>query len=91
MQKTSQSLLLAQRQLGQGMAEYIIIVALVAVAGIAVWSSVGSAIQHQAAAVATEIAGGDGASEVAAAQASAATAGAESAEQQLDDYTGQNN
>ena len=44
-------------QRGQGMAEYIIIVALVAVAGIAVWSSVGSAIHNQASGVAAELAG----------------------------------
>ncbi len=78
------------RQLGQGMAEYIIIVALVAVAGIAVWSSVGSAIHHQASGVATELAGGDGSAEQGAAVTSAGTAGTESAEETLADYHGQN-
>lgn len=81
---------LSRQQRGQGMAEYIIIVALVAVAGIAVWSSVGSAIHHQASGVAAELAGGSGAAEQALANTSATTAAAESVEQNLSDYHGQN-
>ena len=46
-----------QRQAGQGMAEYIIIVALVAVAGLATWELVGSSIGQSAAGVASAIAG----------------------------------
>jgi len=72
------------------MAEYIIIVALVAVAGIAVWSSVGSTIHHQASAVAAELAGGDGSGEQGQADASAQTAAGESTEQTLADFHGQN-
>lgn len=49
-----------RKQRGQGMAEYIIIVALVAVAGIATWELVGSSIGQSAAAVAASIAGADG-------------------------------
>ena len=45
------------RQAGQGMAEYIIIVALVAVAGLATWELVGSSIGQSAAGVASAIAG----------------------------------
>ena len=80
----------ATRQRGQGMAEYIIIVALVAVAGIAVWSSVGSTIHHQASAVAAELAGESGAAEQGQAAASAQTAATESTEQTLADFHGQN-
>ena len=47
------------RQAGQGMAEYIIIVALVAVAGIATWGLVGNSIGQSAAGVASAIAGTD--------------------------------
>lgn len=46
-----------RRQVGQGMAEYIIIVALVAVAGLATWELVGSSIGQSAAGVASAIAG----------------------------------
>jgi Flp pilus assembly pilin Flp len=45
---------------GQGMTEYIIIVALVAVAAIAVYQSFGQVIRAQTAAIASELAGEDG-------------------------------
>lgn len=45
------------RQRGQGMTEYIIIVALVAVAAIAVYQSFGRVIRSQTAAIASELAG----------------------------------
>lgn len=45
------------RQQGQGMTEYIIIVALVAVAAIAVYQSFGRVIRSQTAAIANELAG----------------------------------
>lgn len=45
------------RQRGQGMTEYIIIVALVAVAAIAVYQSFGRVIRSQTAAIANELAG----------------------------------
>lgn len=48
-----------RKQKGQGMAEYIIIVALVAVAGIATWELVGNSIGQSAAGVASAIAGTD--------------------------------
>lgn len=44
-------------QRGQGMTEYIIIVALVAVAAIAVYQSFGRVIRSQTAAIANELAG----------------------------------
>lgn len=46
-----------QKQRGQGMTEYIIIVALVAVAAIAVYQSFGRVIRSQTAAIANELAG----------------------------------
>lgn len=45
------------KQRGQGMTEYIIIVALVAVAAIAVYQSFGQVIRAQTAALANELAG----------------------------------
>ena len=45
------------RQLGQGMTEYIIIVALVAVAGISTYKIFGETIRHQVAGLADEVAG----------------------------------
>ena len=48
-----------KRQLGQGMTEYIIIVALVAIAAIGVYSAFGHTLQKNVAAV-TEAVGGNG-------------------------------
>lgn len=45
---------------GQGMTEYIIIVALIAVAAIGVTSLFGKTVRHQAGVVAVSIGGGDG-------------------------------
>lgn len=45
---------------GQGMSEYLIIVALIAVAGIAVMGLFGGAARNQVAAIANEIGGGAG-------------------------------
>jgi pilus assembly protein Flp/PilA len=46
-----------RKQQGQGMMEYIIIVALIAVAAIGVYSSFGKTIRNQAAGLAQEMAG----------------------------------
>jgi len=64
---------------GQGMAEYIIIVALVAVGGIATWSLVGESIQQAASGVAAGIAGEDGADQITGAQTAAGEASTEAA------------
>jgi Flp pilus assembly pilin Flp len=48
------------RQLGQGMSEYIIITALIAVAAIGVFASFGDVLTNQTAAMALEMAGQDG-------------------------------
>ena len=48
-----------RRQLGQGMTEYIIIVALIAVAGISTFALFGNTIQSQAASVASGLTGAE--------------------------------
>ena len=57
------------KQLGQGMSEYIIITALIAVAAIGVFASFGDVIGNQTAAMAQEMAGKSGSTEVLAAGA----------------------
>ena len=47
-------------QLGQGMTEYIIIVAMIAIAAIAVYQYMGQTVRNQTAAIAQELAGNDG-------------------------------
>lgn len=49
---------------GQGMTEYLIIVALIAVAAITVFGLFGGAARSQIGAIATEVGGGDGASSI---------------------------
>lgn len=74
-------------QKGQGMSEYLIITALIAVAGIGVFSFFGDAISSQVSAMAQEISGADGGADVTAAQASAATATARAGQHNtLNDY-----
>jgi Flp pilus assembly pilin Flp len=55
--KSIQEVNLARVQRGQGMTEYIVIVALVAVAAIGVYSMLGQTIRNQTAGLALEIAG----------------------------------
>jgi Flp pilus assembly pilin Flp len=62
------------RQLGQGMTEYIIIVALIAVAAIGVYSMFGQTIRGQVAGLAGEVAGTGAAGGKAAAKSSAESA-----------------
>jgi len=61
----------AARRRGQGMTEYIIIVALIAVAAIAVYQFFGQTIRSQMSAIANEVAGQSGKSAMAAAGAAA--------------------
>ena len=49
-----------RRQFGQGMTEYIIIVALVAIAAIAVYSFFGRAVRGQMASITSQLAGATG-------------------------------
>lgn len=77
-------------QRGQGMTEYIIIVAMIAIAAIAVYQYFGQTVRNQTAAIAQELAGNDGTTAKDAAQTasdSAATAG--DTKNTLDTYTGQ--
>lgn len=55
---------ICNQQSGQGMSEYIIITALIAVAGIGIFSAFGDTISSQAAAMAREMAGQDGSTQV---------------------------
>lgn len=63
---------------GQGMSEYLIIIGMVAVAGISVMSFFGQTVQHQVAGMSTKLSGGDPATEIAS-SATAATNAATSA------------
>lgn len=78
------------RQRGQGMSEYIIIVAMIAVGAIAVFTSFGGVIRNQVAAMAMEMSGQDGKTNVTAAQ-TAGTAAQTSAAKvtNMGDYAGQ--
>ncbi|TAH46986.1 MAG: hypothetical protein EYC67_07730 [Betaproteobacteria bacterium] len=71
------------------MTEYIIIVALVAVAAIAVYQYFGQTVRGQTAAIASEIAGSDGSSAKGKAQTAAASAATQAdTKRTLDTYVG---
>jgi Flp pilus assembly pilin Flp len=63
-----------RRQRGQGMSEYIIITALIAVAGIGLFAAFGDTLSHQMAGMSAEMAGQPGDDEVTAASDAADTA-----------------
>lgn len=65
---------LDSKQHGQGMTEYIIIVALIAVAAIGVYSYFGQTLRNQTAGMAAEMAGKDSSTNVTAAQTAASSA-----------------
>ena len=75
-------------QRGQGMTEYIIVVALVAVAAIAVYQLFGQVVRSQTAAMARELAGEDGSEQSAMAQAAAEAAAGQTAARTLKSFTG---
>ncbi|ARP77161.1 hypothetical protein [Bordetella genomosp. 6] len=77
-----------QRQLGQGMTEYIIVVALVAVAAIAVYQLFGQVVRSQTAAMARELAGEDGSAQARAAQSAAGRAASQTRARSLNSFTG---
>lgn len=62
------------RQSGQGMTEYIIIVALIAVAAIAVTQLFGTTVRTQMGAIASEVGGNNAQTDVSAAATAGATA-----------------
>lgn len=76
------------KQRGQGMTEYIIIVALVAVAAIAVYQTFGQVIRSQTAAMAKELAGEDGSEQSRTAQTAAEAAASQAAAKSLKSFTG---
>jgi len=76
------------RQTGQGMTEYIVVVALVAVAAIAVYQTFGQVVRSQTAAMAKELAGEDGTAESQMAQTAAQAAAAQTAAKTLKSFTG---
>ncbi len=77
------------KQRGQGMTEYIIIVALIAVAAIAVYTYFGNTVRNQTAAIANEIAGNDGTTSRSNASTAANTAATEAnTKRNLENYTG---
>jgi pilus assembly protein Flp/PilA len=81
-----------RRQRGQGMTEYIIIVALIAVAAIGVYSYFGSTVREQSAGIANEIAGNDAATNIANANAAAGQASTSAATNKgLANYNENNN
>jgi len=63
-----------RQQRGQGMSEYIIITALVAVAGIGLFAAFGDVLQNQMAGMSREMAGQSSTQDISDAQASATTA-----------------
>ncbi len=76
------------KQIGQGMTEYIIIVALIAIAAIAAYSFFGDTVRMQVGNMAAELGGGTGDAAGATTKGDAAlTAGKQ--EERLGNYTGQ--
>lgn len=79
----------AGHQKGQGMTEYVIIVALIAIAAIAVYQFFGNTVRDQTAAIAQELAGGNGTAAQANAQAAATSAETDAnTRRNLSNYTG---
>ncbi len=76
------------RQRGQGMTEYIIIVALVAVAAIAVYQYLGQVLRSQTAAVARELAGEDGTQQTRTAKSASQGAKDQAKAKSLKSFTG---
>ena len=77
-----------ERQSGQGMTEYIIIVALVAVAAIGVYQYFGQVMRAQTAAVAKELAGEDGSAQTKTAKTASQGASAQTKAKSLKSFTG---
>ena len=79
--------LCVQRQLGQGMTEYIIIVALIAVAAIAAFQFFGQTIRAQTSGIANEVSGQSATTAITAAKAAAVKANGEQVKKGLDNYS----
>ena len=65
---------IARSQRGQGMTEYIVIVALIAVAAIGIYTLFGQTLRNQTAGLAMELSGQDAANAITSAQGNATTA-----------------
>lgn len=65
---TSKQVVAKRRQLGQGMTEYIIIVALIAIAAITVFAFFGDVVRNQVAGMASELSGTKATENIGAAQ-----------------------
>jgi len=74
------------KQLGQGMTEYIIIVALIAIAAIGVYTIFGDVVRNQVGGMAQELAGQDGGKTAAGADAAAKGTAAEAGGKTLADF-----
>jgi type IV pilus assembly protein PilA len=82
------SFITKQKQRGQGMTEYIIIVALIAIAAIGVYQLFGNTVRNQTASIAQELSGTDGTAAKTAAQTNATAAATEAnTKRNLDNYT----
>ena len=77
-----------EKQSGQGMVEYIIIVALVAIAAIAVFQLFGQVVRSQTAAIANELAGEDGSDMNEIARGAAQSAADQAGTKNLKSFTG---
>lgn len=75
------------KQLGQGMTEYIIIVALIAVAAIAVYQFFGQTIRSQTSGIALEVSGQSADPAIKAAKDAATATGDEREKKGLDKYS----
>jgi pilus assembly protein Flp/PilA len=81
----------SRKQRGQGMTEYVIIVALIAVAAIGVYSLFGRTVRNQTAGLAQEVAGTDAATAIGNATTSAANAQTDANQRKgLDNYNRDN-
>jgi type IV pilus assembly protein PilA len=76
-------------QRGQGMTEYIIIVAMIAIAAIAVYQYFGQTVRYQTTAIAQELAGENGTADRGLAKDAAGAAKAAAVKVDLDTYTAQ--
>ncbi len=81
----------SHRQRGQGMTEYIIVVALIAVAAIGVYTLFGQTIRNQTAGLALEVSGQTASTAIGNAQSNATTASTNAnARKGLDNYDANN-
>lgn len=78
------------RQSGQGMTEYIIIVALIAIAAIGSFRFFGNTARTQVAGMAKELSGQDGTQQINASRNAANSAATRSADKTLGTYSGGN-